>query len=225
MLDLTPFGFTPTESASYQALLELGPSSGYGVAKHLSIARANAYQALNALVAKGVAMLGAGAPRSYRAVSPDGLLALLTQAEATKLDQLEAQVAALEHGGEPSTVAFSGERGLEELALRTAARASSVRCLGPDSLMRRLVPIWRKRHHDGAATDLTLLGEPATPFPIPFTTREPDPAGHFTGRSPFILLTESAAIVGVVDSDISGVWSSDVLLRGLAGAALAALAD
>jgi sugar-specific transcriptional regulator TrmB len=225
MLDLTPFGFTPTESASYQALLELGPSSGYAVAKYLSIARANAYQALDALVTKGTATLGSGAPRSYRAVSPGGLLALLTHAEATKLDRLEAQLAALEHGGEPTTVAFSGERRLEELALRTAARASSVRCLGPDGLLRRLVPIWRKRHQDGAATELILLGEPATPFPIPFTTRDADASDHFAGRIPFILLTESATIVGVVDTDISGVWSSDTLLRGLAGAALAALAD
>ena len=37
MLDLTPFGFTPTESSIYETLLDLGPSSGYAVAtSHLS---------------------------------------------------------------------------------------------------------------------------------------------------------------------------------------------
>ncbi len=59
-IDLTPFGFTPTENLAYGALLDLGPSSGYAVAKELSIARANAYQALNGLVAKGAAVITAG---------------------------------------------------------------------------------------------------------------------------------------------------------------------
>ena len=43
---LDRFGFTPTETKSYQALLKLGPSTGYGVARELGIARANVYQAL-----------------------------------------------------------------------------------------------------------------------------------------------------------------------------------
>ncbi|MGH9818242.1 MAG: helix-turn-helix domain-containing protein, partial [Candidatus Acidiferrales bacterium] len=41
--DLTPFGFTPTESLMYATLLRLGPSTGYAVARRARIARANAY--------------------------------------------------------------------------------------------------------------------------------------------------------------------------------------
>ena len=70
-IDLTPFGFTPTENRAYGALLELGPSSGYALAKALSIARANAYQALNGLVAKGGAIRTHEAPQRYRAERPD----------------------------------------------------------------------------------------------------------------------------------------------------------
>ena len=52
-LDLTPFGYTQTENLVYSRLLQGGPASGYAVARDLLIARANAYQALRGLVAKG----------------------------------------------------------------------------------------------------------------------------------------------------------------------------
>jgi len=41
-VDLTPFGFTPTESVVYSALLRLGPATGYGVSRATRLARANA---------------------------------------------------------------------------------------------------------------------------------------------------------------------------------------
>src|SRR2546430_4433111 len=49
-LDLTPFGFTATESLAYAALLRLGPSTGYAVAHATRVARANTYGALEGLV-------------------------------------------------------------------------------------------------------------------------------------------------------------------------------
>ena len=69
-VDLTPFGFTPTESAAYGALLAAGPSSGYAVARHLAVARANAYQALNGLVTKQAADCTGEDPQIFRAVQP-----------------------------------------------------------------------------------------------------------------------------------------------------------
>src|SRR5436853_69475 len=44
-IDLTPFGFTATESEAYAALLRLGPSTGYAVAHPTRVARANTYAA------------------------------------------------------------------------------------------------------------------------------------------------------------------------------------
>ena len=41
MIDLTPFGFTPTESRIYQVLLEGGPGTGYAIAQAAGLARAN----------------------------------------------------------------------------------------------------------------------------------------------------------------------------------------
>src|SRR5437773_1983544 len=59
-LDLTPFGFTATESLAYAALLRLGPSTGYAVAHATRVARANTYGALEGLVSRTAALRLAG---------------------------------------------------------------------------------------------------------------------------------------------------------------------
>jgi hypothetical protein len=61
-VDLTPFGFTPTESLAYATLLRLGPTTGYAVAHGARLARANAYAALAGLVVRGAAFRAAGRP-------------------------------------------------------------------------------------------------------------------------------------------------------------------
>ena len=40
-IDLTPFGFTPTESLIYEVLLRGGPGTGYTIARAAGLARAN----------------------------------------------------------------------------------------------------------------------------------------------------------------------------------------
>src|SRR5207302_1541158 len=61
-IDLTPFGFTATESVVYSALLRLGPATGYGVGRATRLARANAYAALEGIVTRGAAQRAAGHP-------------------------------------------------------------------------------------------------------------------------------------------------------------------
>src|SRR4029077_11000093 len=75
-LDLTPFGFTPTESLVYATLLRLGPSTGYAVARSARLARANAYGALEGLVARGAATRTPppNRPARYRPADPPALL-------------------------------------------------------------------------------------------------------------------------------------------------------
>ena len=62
MPDLTRFGFTPTEGLVYQVLLTGGPGTGYAIARPPGLARANAYSALEGLVAKGAARVDGGRP-------------------------------------------------------------------------------------------------------------------------------------------------------------------
>ena len=76
-VDLTPFGFTATESQAYGALLRLGPSTGYAVAHAARIARANTYGALEGLAGRAAAIRLPGRPVRYRAVDPRALIAQL----------------------------------------------------------------------------------------------------------------------------------------------------
>lgn len=221
--DLTPFGFTPTESLAYRALTELGPQTGYGLARSLSIARANAYQALRGLVAKGAVTPTDERPARYRPLQPSALLALIAQREAGKLDRLEAQLSHVRSAGAPGIVAISGERSLLDLALRAAARASGpVTCIAPAKLLASLAPAWHKRASDRKETHLWYLGDaPTAPLPV-------EPAGQIDAElsmrhfaSPILLLVapESAVVAALVASGPAGYWTSDPVLRAAAGAA------
>ncbi len=225
-LDFTPFGFTPTEGRVYEALLDLGPSSGYRLSKALSVARANTYQALNSLVAKGAAVAGGETPQVFRAVAPDSVLALVARDQARQLDQLERQLRERSGGGEPAIVPLRGERELQELALRTAARAAGrVSFLAPGRQLAQLLPVWRKRAADGAETELWAVGEAAARFPLHVAgTVDPDRVREHFGAAATILVTAGAAILATErEGVLSGYWSSDPVLVGAASASLAAL--
>src|SRR6059058_3456430 len=87
-VDLTPFGFTPTESQVYGALLRLGPSTGYAVAHATRVARANTYGALEGLAGRAAAIRLPGRPARSRAVDPRALIARLAAAKGQALDRL-----------------------------------------------------------------------------------------------------------------------------------------
>ncbi len=91
-LDLTPFGFTPTESAVYQVLLADGPGTGYAIARSAGLARANAYSALEGLVAKGAARVETGRPRRYRPEPPAALIARISTDHGHALDRLSKEL-------------------------------------------------------------------------------------------------------------------------------------
>src|SRR5829696_711672 len=91
-LDLTKFGFTPTESSVYEVLLKHGPGTGYGIARAAGLARANAYSALEGLVSKGAARVETGRPRRYRPESPAGLIARISHNHGLALDRLTSDL-------------------------------------------------------------------------------------------------------------------------------------
>lgn len=225
-VDLTPFGFTGTESAAYGALLEVGPSSGYRLARALGIARANTYQALRGLVRKGAASAEGQDPEIYRAIRPDALLAQIAKAEQTKLDVLERQMASQDQRGAEATAAFSGERELYAIALRTVTREPGpVACLAPVSVLAALVPIWRKRAADEAETSLWILGETSESLPIPVVAPIPTERAVRHFGSPVAILTTGPAVgLGrLPEGQLTGLWSSDPSIVGAVRAALEAL--
>lgn len=207
-IDLTPFGFTPTESRAYNALLDLGPSSGYAVAKQIGVARANSYQALNGLVAKEAALLIDENPLRFRAIRPDALLARIAGLEAGKLADLELQVRDRERVGDDAIVLIGGERGLLEVLTRWAGRSENeVWCIAPQSTLDALQPVWRKRDADGTTTRLwaseSVLGPEAA---LP--------------QNAVLFWCGEAAVIALGGASGSGHWVSDPMITATVRAAI-----
>ncbi len=221
MIDINLFGFTPTESLAYNALVRLGPMSGYALAKELNIARANAYQALNGLVKKGVAdTIDDQRPQRYRPLRPDALLVKVVSEEAQKIDLLERQVAEVQHPAGATTQTVTGERALLDLATRTIAREPDrVACLGPTRLLRALNPAWRRREADARIQQVWVAGDDPgdsvavdVQGSIPLETIE-----EAFGSAVFLLDTPGAILIASVDgAAVTGQWSTDPLLVGAA---------
>ena len=214
-IDLTPFAYTPTETLVYQALLDLGPSSGYAVAKHVSIARANAYQALNGLVAKGAAALVEQNPQRFRAVQPQALLARITDVEARKLDRLADQVRGQGPEGAEALVTVSGLRSVQEVAARTIVRAEgTVRCVAPAAFLQPLIPALRKREVDGNPAQVWSVGETGT-LPVAVRRELPPEAMRLFGGSVVLVHASRGGMVAALGSAPRGYWTSDELLLAL----------
>jgi len=126
-LDLTPFGFTPTESLVYATLLRLGPSTGYGVARGARLARANAYGALEGLVSRGAATRTppqqTGPVSSHR---PAGAGGAAGDPAGRGLRPVRARRPRPDAPGDPMTREVAGSRAVANLVMQLVARASGV---------------------------------------------------------------------------------------------------
>lgn len=221
MLDLTPFGFTPTESHAYQALLDLGPSSGYALARALSIARANAYQALDGLVAKGVAVLVADrAPRRYRAVQPQTVFSRIVDAETQKLDALERQLLEQPREGADLVSRVRGDRALNDLVVRAIIRAAGpVRCLAASDRLVAWAPAIRARAAAGKPLELWSADGEVPDLAVPPQAASPDRVRRALGDDPVVLVADGV-LLGTFGHDADGIWSESRILVGLVEAAL-----
>jgi sugar-specific transcriptional regulator TrmB len=206
-VDLTPFGFTPTESLVYEILLTQGPGTGYAVARAAGLARANAYAALEGLVAKEAARSDEGRPRRYRPEPPETLLARVTEAQGRALDTLAARLAEVAAPATPSLVELDSARGTLQLLSREIARATTgVSLLVPADAFPPLVPSLRRAA--GAGLTLRLL----SPGPVSLGFAEVDvaaPAGEWPGEPLIAVIDDRSAVVGVRDGlRITGHWSA-----------------
>lgn len=219
MADLTPFGYTPTESLAYQALLELGPSSGYAVARHLNVARANAYQALDGLVSKGAAVVVAPeTPKRYRAIQPQTVFARVLAAQSQRLDDLERDLGADPAPTPDALVPIRGERAVRDVAIRAIVRArGGVRCVAPGSELRAFAQAIRARLTSGRPTAVWTADDDREGVP-----GVPAAVGRGIERlgQRVILLVADGALAARLDPIPEGVWSADQLFAGLVGAAI-----
>ncbi len=215
-IDLTPFGFTPTESRIYATLLRLGPSTGYEVGRGARLARANAYAALEGLVHGGAAARADGRPRRYRATDPATLLAHLAARQGEALERLGRELEGVALPPEPDLRELRGPRAVANVLTQLIARAEhAVTGVVAAALWVPTLPAWR-RAAARAELSVRVAGEVAGTAGLAEGSVPPD-------RPTLLVIDETHVVVAEGDgTDLSGVWSvhpmlARVALRAVAG--------
>ncbi len=207
-LDLTPFGFTATESLVYEVLLSGGPGTGYAIARSAGLARANAYSALEALVQKGAARVEGTRPRRYRPEPPTSLVARIANAHGLALDALAASLETSAVPDSPTIVEIDSPRAALQLAGHDIARArASVQVIAPADAYPLLAPSLRRAAADGVAVELCSLGPVALEFA---TVDEVDVDESAWPGSPLVVIVDgrSAVMARRRGADVNGHWST-----------------
>jgi sugar-specific transcriptional regulator TrmB len=207
-LDLTQFGFTPTEGLVYEVLLTGGPGTGYAIARTAGLARANAYSALEGLVAKGAARVEGGRPRRYRPEPPAALLARISTDHGQALDRLSRELDSISVPGTQTLVEVESGRAVLQLITHDIARATvSVALLAPADAYPLLAPALRRPLSAGIPVTLCATG----PVDLGFATVEVVGGDGFAwpGMPIIAVVDDRAALVaGRQGSEVRGHWST-----------------
>jgi sugar-specific transcriptional regulator TrmB len=206
-LDLTPFGFTPTESRVYQVLLADGPGTGYAVARSAGLARANAYSALDGLVTKGAARSEDGQPKRFRAEPPAGVLAKIANGQGEALERLSKALDGFGAPATPSVVELTSPKGLLQLLTHEIGRATrAIHLIAPAEAFPILGPALRRAV--SAGLDVILASQ--VPVQLPFMRVEAMPSGFDWPGLPLVAIIDgSSAVIGARSgADVLGHWSS-----------------
>jgi sugar-specific transcriptional regulator TrmB len=207
-VDLTPFGFTPTESLVYQVLLTGGPGTGYAIARSAGLARANAYSALEGLVSKGAARLDAGRPRRYRPEPPPALLARISNIHGEAVERLTHQLESVSVPGTPTLVEVDSGRSVLQLLSHDLARATaSALLLAPPDAFPLIAPALRRPFAAGVPLALFATAPVELGFvPVRVIALE---AGAWPGMPVIMVVDDRAALIAARDGgDARGHWSA-----------------
>lgn len=205
-LNLTHFGFTPTESLIYEVLLTGGPGTGYAIARSAGLARANAYSALEGLVAKGAARVDAGRPKRYRPEAPAALIARISTDHGLALEQLSGDLDAIAVPATPTLVEIESGRGVLQLLTHDVSRASvSVELFLPADAYPILAPALRRPYAAGVPL---ILCAPA-PVELGFAVAEVVSRQLEWPGMPILSVVDarSAIIASRSGTEVRGHWS------------------
>jgi sugar-specific transcriptional regulator TrmB len=219
-LDLTPFGFTPTESLVYEVLLTHGPGTGYALARAAGLARANAYSALEGLVAKGAARTDGGRPRRYRPEDTTALLARIANQHGQALDKLSSDLEGLAAPTAPTVVEVDSPRAALQLISHDVARATgSVSLLAPPEAYPLLAPALRRPA--AAGVPLTLLATASVE--LDFAQVAVVGAGHAWPGDPLVSVVDdrNAVLAYRQGGEVHGHWTTAPALVAAARMVLA----
>ena len=220
-LDLTTFGFTPTESLVYEVLLRGGPGTGYAIARAAGLARANAYGALEGLVQKGGARVEEGRPKRYRPEPPPALMARILDRQGQALDEVSRSLEQISVPDTPTLVELTSARGALSIASREAARATERILLhaSPDAYP-PLIPSLRK----AAGSGVTLSLSSVAPVDLPFATVTVAADGEWPGQ-PFLMVVDgrSALLAAREGERVLGHWGTAPTLVAATALAIGSL--
>jgi HTH-type transcriptional regulator, sugar sensing transcriptional regulator len=206
-LNLTHFGFTPTESLVYEVLLVGGPGTGYAIARTAGLARANAYSALEGLVAKGAARVDPGRPKRYRPETPAALIARISTDHGLALERLSTDLEAVVVPATPTLVEIESGRAVLQLITHDVARAgTSVSLLAPADAYPLLAPALRRPYSAG----IPILLCATAPVSLEFAPVEVVPRDHGWPGMPIISVVDdrSAIMAARQGSEVRGHWST-----------------
>ncbi|MEP6475243.1 MAG: helix-turn-helix domain-containing protein [Gemmatimonadota bacterium] len=223
-LDLTPFGFTPTETRVYEVMLSTGPGTGYAIARSAGLARANAYSALDGLVSKGAARVEEGRPKKFRPEPPATVLARISNDQALALELLGHALDGHTISNTPTLVEITSPRGALQLLSHDIARAAaSVELLAPADAYPILAPVLRRAV--AAGLDVALYCSGVSPAELGFAdiTVVPEPADWPGNPLLGVIDGKTAVIATRQGGEVTGHWSSATAFVAATRAALAQL--
>jgi HTH-type transcriptional regulator, sugar sensing transcriptional regulator len=217
-INLTHFGFTPTESLVYEVLLTGGPGTGYAIARSAGLARANAYSALEGLVAKGAARVEGGRPKRYSPETPAALIARISTDHGLAMERLSSDLDAVTVPATTTLVEVESGRAVLQLISHDVTRAkASVALLAPADAFPLLAPALRRPF----AAGIPLVLCAASPVDLGFAVVELVAGSNRWPGMPIISVVDdtSALMAARQGTDVRGHWSTGPAF--VAGARLA----
>jgi sugar-specific transcriptional regulator TrmB len=213
---LMALGFSSQEARVYLALLQHPSATGYELAKHAGLQRANVYQVLNALVERNVVERTTdGSPARFVAHPPAQVLGRIKRQTAEQADGLIADLAAVTARQEPA--GFYSLRDREAVIERTASLISEARqrvaiCLWADDLGWLAAPL-RSASASGCQVVVNIFGDADLDFGEVFTHDEPSRTvgGHLLT----LAVDNRTALVGSLDDPVGAVFTDHPALVGI----------
>jgi sugar-specific transcriptional regulator TrmB len=211
---LERFGFTPTEGKIYQALLRLGPSTGYAVAREVGVARANVYQALESLARRGASRKSATIPVQYAAAGPAALLSELDRSFRRDLSELQEELRSLPLAGSSGTTELEYLTSAPQLLSRAASCVDAA-----SSEVLAVTGPWAEplnaRFAFAAARRVTVravsLGESPLEGALARPVSPDQLKGYWGGQPVVVVADRGRAVVGVLSGETaSGLATSAI---------------
>ncbi len=206
-INLTHFGFTPTESLVYEVLLTGGPGTGYAIARSAGLARANAYSALEGLVSKGAARVEGGRPKRYRPESPAALIARISTDHGLAMERLSSDLDAVAVPATTTLVEVESGRAVLQLISHDVTRAAaSVALLAPADAFPLLAPALRRPYAAGLPLVLCATSAVDLGFSVVEVVTDTQ---RWPGMPIISVVDDTSALMAARQgADVRGHWST-----------------